>query len=172
VHHKFLHLRWKFPRNVSHIFEIPDPFAYSLYNFYGATIKTNGVIRQNSVWPCVKDHTALCECAKSRHRGAFNCRKSFTTIVLGDHCFALSASNFSKLTTFRTIFSHAFTAHVQKRLFMIFRLKFWRQHSIHWPRFLDRARYFADLRILCCFFAFDKVNVRHISTSGLDDLRT
>ena len=31
-------------------------FAYSLYNFYGATIKTNGVIHQNSLWPCVKDH--------------------------------------------------------------------------------------------------------------------
>jgi len=41
-------------------------FAYSLYNFYGATIKTNGVIRQNSLWPCVKDHIALCACAKSR----------------------------------------------------------------------------------------------------------
>jgi len=41
-------------------------FAYSLYNLCGATIKTNGVIRQNSVWLCAKDHTALCACAKSR----------------------------------------------------------------------------------------------------------
>jgi len=49
-----------------HIWNPWPRFAYSLYNFYGATIKTNGVIRQNSVWPCVKDHTALCACAKSR----------------------------------------------------------------------------------------------------------
>jgi len=41
-------------------------FAYSLYNLYGATIKTNGVIRQNGAWPCAKDHTALCACTKSR----------------------------------------------------------------------------------------------------------
>ena len=49
-----------------HIWNPWPQFAYSLYNFYGATIKTNGVIRQNSVWPCAKDHTALCACAKSR----------------------------------------------------------------------------------------------------------
>jgi len=36
-----------------------------MYNFYGATIKTNGVIRQNGAGPCAKDHTALCTCAKS-----------------------------------------------------------------------------------------------------------
>jgi len=41
-------------------------FAYSLCKFYGATIKTNGVIRQNNVWPCAKDNTSLCACAKSR----------------------------------------------------------------------------------------------------------
>jgi len=35
-------------------------FAYSLYNFFGATITINGVTCQNSVWPCVKDHAALC----------------------------------------------------------------------------------------------------------------
>jgi len=43
-------------------------FAPSLYNFYGATIKANGVISQNSVWPCAKDHTAFCACAKSHQR--------------------------------------------------------------------------------------------------------
>ena len=30
------------------------------------TIKINLVINQNSVWPCVKDHIAICMCAKSR----------------------------------------------------------------------------------------------------------
>jgi len=41
-------------------------FASSLYNFYGATIKTDEVIHQNCVVPCVKDHMAVCACAKSR----------------------------------------------------------------------------------------------------------
>jgi len=48
-----------------HIWNPWPRFAYSLYNFYGATTKTNGVIRPNNVWPCAKDHTALCVCAKS-----------------------------------------------------------------------------------------------------------
>jgi len=39
-----------------HIWNLWPRFAYALCNFYGATIKTNGVIRQNSVWLCVKDH--------------------------------------------------------------------------------------------------------------------
>ena len=43
-------------------------------------------------------------------------RKSFTTIVVGDHDFPLTASNFGNLTAFRAIFSHIFTAHAQQRL--------------------------------------------------------
>jgi len=31
------------------------------------------------------------------------CRKSFTTIVIGDHDFPLTASNFSNLAVFRAI---------------------------------------------------------------------
>jgi len=41
------------------------------------------------------------------------CHKSFITIVLGDHDFPLTASNFGNLTTFRAIFNHIFT--VQRR---------------------------------------------------------
>jgi len=51
-------------------------------------------------------------------------RKSFTTVVLGDHNFQLIASNFGNLTAFRATFSHIFTAHAQKWLFMNFWLKF------------------------------------------------
>jgi len=51
-----------------HIWNPWPPFAYWLYNFYGATIKTNGVISQNSPWPCAKDHTTFCACAKSSQR--------------------------------------------------------------------------------------------------------
>jgi len=58
------------------------------------------------------------------------CRKSFSTVVLGDHDFPLITSNFCNLSTFRAIFSHVFTAHVQKRLLMNFRLKFWHHHSL------------------------------------------
>ena len=56
-----------------HAISSPDEFL--LYHFnreqilhatviqlFGATIKINGVIWQNSVWPCVKDHVALCTC--------------------------------------------------------------------------------------------------------------
>jgi len=49
------------------------------------------------------------------HGNLERCRKSFTTIVLGDHDFALSASNCGKFTAFRAIFSHIFTAYAQKR---------------------------------------------------------
>jgi len=58
------------------------------------------------------------------HVSVERCHKSFTTIVLGDHSFPLTASNFGNLTAFRAIFSHIFTVHAQKRLFMIFQLKF------------------------------------------------
>jgi len=52
--------RWQiFPAYLKSVTQI------SIYNFYGATIKTNGVIRQYGAWRCAKDHTAFCACAKS-----------------------------------------------------------------------------------------------------------
>jgi len=56
------------------------------------------------------------------HVSIERCCKSFTTIVLGDHDFPLIASSFGNLTAFTAIFSHIFTAHSQKRLFLNFRL--------------------------------------------------
>ena len=64
------------------------------------------------------------------HVSVQRCRKSFTTVVLGDHDFPLTASNFGKLTAFRAIFKQIFTEHAQKRLFMNFQLKFRHQHLI------------------------------------------
>ena len=58
------------------------------------------------------------------HVSVERCRKSFTMIILGDHDIPLTSSNFGNLTAFRAIFSHIFTAHTQKRLFVNFRLKF------------------------------------------------
>jgi len=52
------------------------------------------------------------------------CRKSFTTIFLGDHDFPLTGSNFANLAAYGSIFSHIFTAHAQKRPLMNFRLNF------------------------------------------------
>jgi len=47
------------------------------------------------------------------HASPERCRKSFTLIF-----------NFGNLTAFRAIFSHIFTAHVQERPLINFRLKF------------------------------------------------
>jgi len=64
------HITWPMCRGkfFPHIWNPWPWFAYSLYNLYGATIKTvsDGVIHQNSVVPCVKDHMAVCACAKAR----------------------------------------------------------------------------------------------------------
>ena len=44
------------------------------------------------------------------HVSLERCRKPFTTIVLGDHDFPLTTSNFGNLTTFMATFSHIFCA--------------------------------------------------------------
>jgi len=58
------------------------------------------------------------------HASPERCSKSFTMIFLGNYDIPLTGSNFGNLTAFREIFSHIFTAHVQERPFMNFRLKF------------------------------------------------
>jgi len=42
-------------------------------------------------------------------------------VVLSDDDFLLSSSNFGNFLTVVTIFSHIYTAHAQKQLFMNFR---------------------------------------------------
>jgi len=79
-------------------------------------------IRQNSVCPLLK--TTQLSVQAQNHGSLERCRKSFTTVVFGDHDFLLTASNFGNLTAFSAIFSHIFTSHAQKQLFMNFRLKF------------------------------------------------
>jgi len=58
------------------------------------------------------------------HVSIERCHKSFTIVVLGDHDFPLTTSNFGNLTVFRAILSNIFTEHAQKWLFMNFWLKF------------------------------------------------
>jgi len=90
------------------------------------------------------------------HASIERCRKSFTIIVLGDLHFPWIASNFGNVTAFMATFSHIFTAHAQKWLFMNFRLKFWHHHSIHWSRFPYRARYFRNLSMFSVDFCIGK----------------
>ena len=58
------------------------------------------------------------------HASLERCRKPFTMIFLDYHDIPLTGSHFGNLTAFRAIFSDIFTAQVQERPFMNFRLKF------------------------------------------------
>ena len=67
----------------AHIWNPWPRFAYSLYNFFRATIKINGVICPNSVWPMLK--TTQLSAHAQNHASPERCRKPFTMIFLGDH---------------------------------------------------------------------------------------
>ena len=124
------------------------PLCLFNIHFYGATIKRNGVIRQNGVWPCAKDH---------RH-SSLRMRKITSVLNVAVNLlppfyhrfrrprFPVNRFKFWQSDSIYDNFSHIFTAHAQKRLFMNFGLKVWHHHSIPWPWFLYRARYFRDLR--------------------------
>jgi len=131
--------------NFSHIFEIPDPDLPIHYiTFMALQLRQMELSAKTMYGPVLK--TTQLSAHVQNHVSIERCRKSFTIIVLGNHDFPWIASNFGNVTAFRATFSHIFTAHAQKRLFMNFRLKFWHHHSIPWPRFPYKARYFRDLR--------------------------
>ena len=140
--------------NFSRIFEIYDPDLPLRYTtFLALRLRQMELFAKIVYGPVLKNtRTALCAYAKQNHVSIECCRKSFTTIFLGDHDFPLTASNFDIVTAFRAIFSHIFTARAQKRLFMKFWLKLWHHHSIPWPRFLYWARYFGDFRTISVDF--------------------
>ena len=139
--------------NLSHIFEISDtdlPIYYTTFmalrlrqmDLYAKTVYGPGpVLKIIQLSAHAQNHVII-----------ERCRKSFATIVLGDHEFPLTASTFGNLTAFRAICRHIFTARAQKRLLMNFCLKFWHHHSIPWSRFPYRARYFGYLRTLSADF--------------------
>jgi len=109
--------------NFSHIFEIHDPdLPIHSTTFMALRLKQMELSAKTVYGPVLK--VTQRSAHAQNHVSVQPCRKSFTTIVLGDHDFPLTASNFGNLTAFRAIFSHVFTAHAQKRLFMNFRLKF------------------------------------------------
>jgi len=81
-----------------HIWNPWPRFAYSLYNFFGATIKINEVIWQNSVWPCVKEPRSSLRVHKitpARNVAVNLLPSSF-------HDFPLTGSNFGNLIAFTT----------------------------------------------------------------------
>jgi len=100
--------------NCSRIFEILDPYLPIHYPTFMALRLRQMELSANTIYGPVLKIRQLSAHVQNRV-SIERCRKSFTTIVLGDHDFPLIASNFGNLTAFRAIFSHIFTAHVQKR---------------------------------------------------------
>jgi len=108
-----------------HIWNPWPRFAYSL-TFMALRLRQMELSPKTMYGPVLK--ITQLSAHVQNHVSIERCRKSFTTIVLGDHDFLLIVSDFGNLTAFRAIFSHIFTAHAHKRLFMNFRLKFWHHH--------------------------------------------
>ena len=154
--------------NFSHIFEIPDPDLPIHYTTFMAPRLRQMELSAKTVYGPVLKTTQLSAHAQN-HGSLERCRNFFTTIVLLDHDFPLIASNFGNLTAFWAIFSHIFTAHAQKVLFMNFWLK---SHIIF--RFLEPEIIMGhDISAIWgCFLLIFAMDIRHISTSGLVDLLT
>jgi len=91
--------------------------------------------------------------------------KCLIAVVLVDDDFPYWTSKVEHLVAFTAIFSNICTAHAHKRLFMNFRCKFRHRRSIRRPRFPIRVQNFSFFR---WFLHFCMLNVRHISTSGVD----
>jgi len=89
--------------NFSHIFEIPDPNLPIHYTtFMALRLRQMELLAKTVYGPVLKimQHSVHAQ----KHVSVQRCRKSFTTIVLGDPDFPLPASNFGNLTAFRAIF--------------------------------------------------------------------
>jgi len=115
--------------NFSREFEIPNLDLLINYTTFMALRLRQMELSAKTIYGHVLKITPLSHHAQN-HVSIECCRKSFTTTVLDDHDFPLTASNFDNLSAFRAICSHIFTTHAQKRLFMNFRLKFCHHHSI------------------------------------------
>jgi len=96
--------------NFPHIFEIPDPDLPLHYTTFMALRLRQMELSAKTMFGPVLKITQFSACAEN-HVNIERCRKSFTTIVHGDHDFQLIASIFGNLAAFRAIFSHIFTAH-------------------------------------------------------------
>ena len=85
-----------------HIFEIPDPDLPIHYTtFMALRLIQMELSAKTGYDPVLK--TTLLSAHAQNHVSIERCRKSFTTIVLGDHDFPLTTWNFGNLTAFRAI---------------------------------------------------------------------
>jgi len=86
----------------SHIFEITDPYLPIHYTtFMALRLKQMELSAKTVYGPVLK--TTQRSAHAQNHVSVEPWRKSFTTIVLDDHDFPLTASNFGNLTAFRAI---------------------------------------------------------------------
>jgi len=99
-------------------------------------------------------------------------QKCLIAVVLVDVDLPYWTSKVEDLVASAAIVSNICTAHAQKRLYMHFRRKFRHRRLIRRPRFPIRVLNFDLATFYVDFFAFNILNVRHISTSGLFDLLT
>jgi len=83
--------------NFSRTFEIPDPDLPIHYTTFMALRLRQMELSAKTMYGHVLKITQLSTHAQN-HVSIERCRKSFTTIVLGDHDFRLVASNFGNLT--------------------------------------------------------------------------
>ena len=96
-------MTYAYGANFSHIFEIPDlnlPIHYT--TFMALRLRQMELLAKTVYGPVLKfmQHSAHAQ----MHVSVQRCRKSFTTIVLGDPYFPLTALYFGNLTAFRAIF--------------------------------------------------------------------
>jgi len=103
--------------NFSRVFEIADPDLPIHYTTFMALRLRQMELSAKTMYGPVLKITHLSALAQN-HVSIECCRKSCTTIVVGNHYFVWIASNFDNVTAFRATFSHIFTAHTQKQLYM------------------------------------------------------
>jgi len=141
----------------------PRPwFTYSLCTFGGSTMKVIKVICENNALPCVKRPMSFCACEIAWSvKGNLNVLLrsfSLTSIYLLD----FKSSAYSRI--FGHFQQHLYCACAETVIYTTVRFPD--------PDFLVVCKILAIWRRFPLIIAFYILNVRHISTSGLFDLRT
>ena len=104
--------------NFSHIFEILDPDLPIRYATFMALRLRQMELLAKPVYDLVLKITQRSAHAQN-HVSVQRCRKSFTTIVLGDNDFPLTGSNFGNLMAFRAIFMVALCNRADHYIFVL-----------------------------------------------------
>jgi len=102
--HAPYHVTYAQGSNFSRIFEIRNPdLPIRCTTFIALRLKEMELSAKTVYGPVLKitQHSAHAQ----NHVSVPPCRKCFTNIILGDHDFLLTASNFGNLTAFRASFT-------------------------------------------------------------------